>query len=106
MKSAKSKSKVLTIEDEITIAAFKNGSAFVQEPTSGNEYGAAVVAEGVAVAVQRAISLNLLTDEEKARTKCEADRLRAEQEKRRAALEREEAELKAELADIEAKEGE
>ena len=91
-----------TIEREITRAALMNGAKFTRSGVSGAEWETIHVQQGVALAVQKAIALGLLTDEEKERTQFVADQRAEAERKRREALEQEEAKLKAELEQLDA----
>lgn len=94
-----------TIEWEITRAALMNGAKFTRDGVSGSDWVIPAIQQGVALAVQKAIALNLLTDEEKERTQFVADQRAEEERKRREALEQEEAKLKAELEQLDAADG-
>ena len=91
-----------TIEREIARAALMNGAKFARNPVTGEDLAIASVQQGVALAVQRAIALGLLTDEEKERTQFVADQRAEAERKRREELAREEAKLKAELEQLDA----
>ena len=91
-----------TIEREITWAALMNGAKFTRSRVSGAEWATIHVQQGVALAVQKAIALGLLTPEEKERTQFVADQRAEAERKRREALEQEEAKLKAELEQLDA----
>ena len=105
MKTVANKQRKQTIEEQIVARALKNGAAFAAD-TTGAEFSAPYVVQGVSLAVERAIKLDLLTGEEKEATKYVADLRREEEQKRREALDREEAALKAELANLEATDAE
>lgn len=98
MKSANN--TVNTIEREITRAALMNGAKFAKNPVTGGDWAIMSVQQGVALAVQKAISLGLLTDEEKERTQFIADQRAEAERKRREELAKEEARLKAELKQL------
>lgn len=98
----KANNTVNTIEREITRAALMNGAKFAKNPVAGGDWTIASVQQGVALAVQKAISLGLLTDEEKERTQFIADQRAEAERKRREELAREEAKLKAELEQLDA----
>ena len=91
-----------TIEREIARAALMNGAKFARNPVTGEDLAIASVQQGVALAVQKAIALGLLTDEEKERTQFVADQRAEAERKRREELAREEAKLKAELEQLDA----
>ena len=91
-----------TIEREIARAALVNGAKFARNPVTGEDLAIASVQQGVALAVQKAIALGLLTDEEKERTQFVADQRAEAERKRREELAREEAKLKAELEQLDA----
>lgn len=91
-----------TIEWEISRAALMNGAKFTRDVSSGADWAIPAIQQGVALAVQKAIALGLLTDEEKERTQFAADQRAAAERKRREELELEEAKLKAELEQLDA----
>jgi aryl-alcohol dehydrogenase-like predicted oxidoreductase len=95
-----------TIEREIERAALMNGSKFARNRMFGSDWTIAAVQQGVALAVQKALALGLLTDEEKERTQFVADQRAEAEQQRREKLEEEEAKLRAELEQLDAEVGE
>ena len=95
-----------TIEREIERAALMNGSKFARDRMSGSDWTITAVQQGVALAVQKALALGLLTDEEKERTQFVANQRAEAERQRREKLEEEEAKLRAELEQLDAEDGE
>lgn len=89
------------IEDEMVAACVRHGATFAPEHQTMSRCDVSVVVAGAALAVKRAAALGLLTDDELARTRFQADKLRAEEAARRKALADEEVRLRAELAELE-----
>ena len=106
MNTTTNQGKRAFLEDQLAAACARNGAVFAPEYVSQNQCDVSTVVAGAALAVKKAATLGLLTEEELSGTRDQADKLRDEEEARRKALAEEEARLRAELADIEAKEGE